>query len=460
MSVEPRIQTAGTVPAGRNYPSGGYAWYVLGIFFVAAILSYTDRLVLNLLVDPIRGDIHISDTQMSLLQGAAFAVVYSFVSLPLGRYADTHNRRNVLIGSILIWSVATAICGFAASFGGMFAARIGVGLGEAALAPAIMSMIPDYFPENRRGTAYGVYLTGMAMGGGAAIVIGGALFHGFQSGRLGAIPAIGHMVPWRAVLVALSLPGYLIAGLMLTVCEPARQDKLSANGGAPGSFAATVRYFKENSRTFGYLFAALALENMPAFGIPAWMPSIFTRQFGMTLQAVGTVLGAVSLIGSGVGAVLGGVISDWLVLRGGPDILLRWVVWVSIGTVPLLTFPLLPGTTLILGVYLVYLILNSMAATAGITAIQNAVPSEMRGLSVAVQAFLYILVGLGLGPTSVALATEYVFRNSKAVGVAIVVVSIPATVGMIVLVWLSLRHYRRTRAAFDEGLRHAASNIK
>lgn len=452
MSVAVEKLAAGAVPSGRDYPNAHYAWYVLTIFFVAAILSYTDRLVLNLLVDPIRQDIHISDTQISLLQGAAFAVVYSFISLPLGRYADTHNRRNVLIAGVLIWSVATAICGFAAGFAGMFVARIGVGVGEACLAPAIMSMIPDYFPENRRGTAYGVFLTGMAMGGGAAIMIGGTLFQGFQSGRLAGLPAIGHMVPWRAVLVALSLPGYLIAGLMLTVREPTRQDKLPADAGTSGSFAATVRYFKRNIHTFGYLFAAFALQNVAVFGIPAWIPSVFTRHFGMTLQAVGTALGAVSLIGSGVGAVLGGVISDRLVLKGGSDIGLRLTVWASIATLPLLAFPILPGTTLVLGVYSVYLILNSMAATAGITAIQNAVPSEMRGLSVAVQAFLYNLVGLGLGPTSVALATEYVFHDSNAVGLAIFVVTTPVTLGMIVLMWLSLGHYRRTRASLDQGL--------
>ncbi|MBS0418753.1 MAG: MFS transporter [Proteobacteria bacterium] len=433
----------------RDYPSGRYAWYVLVVFFIAAILSYTDRLVLNLLVDPIRRDIHISDTQVSLLQGAAFAVVYSIISLPLGRFADTHNRRNVLIAGVLIWSVATALCGFAGSFGEMFVARIGVGVGEACLAPAIMSMIPDYFPENRRGTAYGVFLTGMAMGGGAAIMIGGTLFDGFESGRLGGLPGVGHMVPWRAVLVALSVPGFLMAGLMMTVREPVRQGKLSANAGAPSSFAETMGYFRKNSRTFGYLFAAFALENLPAFGIPAWIPSIFTRQFGMTLQAVGTVLGTVSLIGSGIGSILGGVVSDWLVPKGGTDVGLRLVVWLSIATVPLLVFPILPDTRWILGVYLVYLILNSMAATAGVTAMQNAVPSDMRGLSVAMQAFLYMIVGLGLGPTSMALVTDYVFHDSKAVGMAIFVVATPVTVATIVLIWLSLGHYRRTRAAMD-----------
>ena len=145
----------------QSWPSRRHGWWMIAVFFATAILSYTDRFIFSLLVDPLRADLGISDTQVSLLQGLAFALVYAFAGLPLGRLADLVPRRNVIIAGVLLWSAATAACGFAATFGQLFAARIAVGIGEAALAPAAVSMIADYFPPARRGTALSVFIAGM-----------------------------------------------------------------------------------------------------------------------------------------------------------------------------------------------------------------------------------------------------------------------------------------------------------
>ena len=432
-------------PGESSYPSARYAWYVLAIFFLAAILSYTDRLILNLLVDPIRDELQISETQISLLQGAAFAVFYALISLPLGRYADRHNRRNLIAIGIAVWSVATAVCGLATSFPGLVVARICVGLGEAALAPAVMSMIPDYFPEARRGTAYGVFVTGMVMGGGGAALIGGALLDGFQSGQLAFLPLIGHMVPWRAVLVALSLPGVLLLALILTVREPVRRDSLAARVEGEAGFGATLRYFSDNRWTFIFLISVFALGNMVGYGGASWMPSVFARRFGLSAAEIGYSFGLVSLIANGVGAILGGLLSDRLVQRGGADRALWFVLWTSVATLPLLAFSVLPTVTLILACYSAFVIVSSMAGTAGIAVLQNAVPSEMRGFSVALQACTYTLVGLGLGPTSIAITTEYVFQDPQSVGLSIFAVSLSVTAASIVLIWLSISPYRATR---------------
>ena len=435
-----------SVSAAKPFPLPHHAWYALGIFFLAAVLSYTDRLILNLLVDPIRQDLHITDTQVSLLQGAAFAVLYALISLPLGRYVDSHNRRNIIAAGVVIWSLATAVCGVVSGFGALFAARIFVGVGEATLAPAVMSLIPDYFPEHRRGTAYGCFLTGMAMGAGAAMLIGGALFEGFHSGRFSTVPLIGHMAPWRAVLIALSLPGFLVSGLILTVREPARRDTVKKSTGtqATSHFATTLRYFKDNRRTFSYLFAAFALLNLVSYGCAAWLPSVFIRHFGLTQGQVGTELGVVSLTGTAIGAILGGLLSDRVVRRGGPVAVLRFTLWSSVATLPLLVSSILPSITLVLIVYFAFLVVGCMVGTASITAIQSAVPGDMRGFSVAIQAFVYTLVGLGLGPTSIALATQYVYRDPRAVGLSMVTVAVPVTVVGTFLVWLALPHYSLT----------------
>src|SRR5690348_797262 len=155
-----------------GYPKRSYAWTVVAILIATAILSYTDRQVLSLLVDPIRHDLGITDREVSYLLGAAFAVVYGVAGIPLGFLADRTSRRNLICGGVVVWSCGTIACGLAHTFGQLFAARIVVGLGEAVLSPAAISLISDYFPPARRGTAVGFFLAGIAIGIGAAILIG------------------------------------------------------------------------------------------------------------------------------------------------------------------------------------------------------------------------------------------------------------------------------------------------
>jgi MFS family permease len=432
------------------YPKPGYAIYVLAIFFVVAILSYTDRLILNLLVDPIRHDLGITDTQVSLLQGAAFAVLYSVIGLPLGRFADRFNRRNLIVFGVVVWSVATAACGLASGFWPLFAARIGVGLGEAALAPAAMSMIADYFPPNRRGTAIGIFLTGMAMGGGTAVLFGGALLQGFESGRL-ALPALfGHLPPWRAVLVSLSLPGCLVAPLLLTVREPARRETLVAAAGGQGAFAPTRRFFSENRWTFIYLFTAFALANLVSNASDSWLPSVLIRRFSLSPVQVGASIGAVSLICGGAGTLVGGVIADRLQHAGRSDAGLRFTLITFLCALPLLIFPLMPTVVLALTMAGLYAFIIGMAGTAGLTATQNAVPGEMRGFAVSLQACMYTLIGLGLGPTLVAFTTDHIYRDPKQVGASIVTVTVPVSIVSALLLWRALGRYRTTRARFAD----------
>src|ERR1700726_4429522 len=204
------------------YPRRSYAWSVVAILIATAVLSYTDRQVLSLLVDPIRGELGISDTQVSLLLGTAFAVVYGIAGIPLGFLADRTSRRNLMFAGVLVWSCGTLACGFSQTFGQLFAARIVVGLGEAVLSPAAISLISDYFPPSRRGTAVGFFLSGIAMGSGAAILIGGGVMHAVESGALAAT-ALASEAPWRTVLLMIGGPGLLWALVILLIREPIRR---------------------------------------------------------------------------------------------------------------------------------------------------------------------------------------------------------------------------------------------
>jgi MFS family permease len=177
-------------------------------------------LIFGVLVEPLRGELHLSDVQIGILQGTAFAVLYSVIGLPFGRIADLVPRRNLLICAVALWSLGTILCGLSHSFGALFAARLLVGIGEAALAPAAMSLIGDYFPPQSRALPTGIFLTGMVVGGGGAIAVGGFLLNAAQHAAFSAIPVVGALAPWRAVLAVLGLAGFIVAALVLTLAEP------------------------------------------------------------------------------------------------------------------------------------------------------------------------------------------------------------------------------------------------
>src|ERR1700737_877766 len=218
----PELQVFGSRAQQDDFPPRGYAWAVVAILIATAVLAYTDRQVLSLLVDPIRADLGISDTQVSLLLGTAFAVVYGIAGLPLGYLADRTSRRNLIFCGVLIWSIGTIACGLSQSFGQLFAGRLVVGLGEAVLSPAAISLISDYFPPSRRGMAEGCFLSGIAMGIGAAILIGGGVLHFVQLGALAGTP-LATQAPWRLVLLLIGAPGLLWALAILAIREPVRR---------------------------------------------------------------------------------------------------------------------------------------------------------------------------------------------------------------------------------------------
>ena len=393
-------------PEAGGAPGGGLSWLALAVFFTAAMLAYTDRLILNVLVEPIRHDLGASDVQVSFLQGAAFAVIYALIGLPLGRFADRHKRRNLVAAGVLLWSVATAICGYAADVGQLFAARIFVGIGEAALAPAVMSMIPDLFPPARRGTAIGIFLAGMTIGGGVSVAVGGLLLGAFSSGALAGLPLLGQLAPWRAVLVSLAIPGFAVALLVACLPEPARLERTRTPQEA--DIRPVLAFFWRHRGLFAAMFGAFALMQGVDYGLSAWLPSLLLRRFALATAVAGPRIGLVSILFGGGGTLLGGWLADRLLARGFSDGRVRVALFGYTLTLPCLLFPLGSSERLVLLGYAAYSVASAMASAAGLTATQDAVRAEMRGLSISLQAMAYTLFGLGCGPTHVAVTTEHV----------------------------------------------------
>jgi MFS family permease len=402
------------VPQQADYPRRGYAWTVVAILIATAVLSYTDRQVLSLLVDPIRADLGISDTEISLLLGTAFAVVYGIAGLPLGYLADRTSRRNLIFCGVLVWSVGTLACGLAQSFGQLFAARLVVGLGEAVLSPAAISLISDYFPPSRRGMAVGCFLSGIAMGIGAAILIGGGVLHFVQLGALAHTP-LATLAPWRLVLLVIGAPGLLWALAILAIREPVRRTSE-----APVAAAADANGW----RTTGWarvipIYIVVAIASLVDNAVGAWAPTLLTREFHMDRAQVGVELGILLTAAFGGGVLAGGWLADRAGLRGGWSRKLLVCLAASALILPVAASINVAHVTVVLLCVPAYFALSGVVTACGFSAILDVVPNRSRGLAMSISFFLNVAVGGAVGPTAVALASDHVFGSEAGLGPAL-----------------------------------------
>jgi MFS family permease len=398
--------------AEAGYRSPAYAWSVVAILIATAVISYTDRQVLSLIVDPIRHDLRIGDTQFSLLIGTAFAVVYGVAGVPLGWLADRTSRRNLILAGLAVWSLATLACGLARSFGELFAARLFVGLGEAVLSPAAISLISDYFPARRRGVAVGFFLSGIAMGQGAAILIGGAVLQAVEAGFLAATP-LGHAAPWRLLLMLIGLPGLAWCLVILAIREPPRRSD------APAEAAPTSKPPSLGPRAWllaAPIYAVVAAASFVDNAVGAWAPSLLIRQFAKDPGQVGVELGLLLTIGFGGGVIAGGYSADRAGAAAGLAGKMRLALILGALIVPVALSMNAPDFTIALVSIPLYFALSGAVTAVGFSAILDTVPNSARGLAMSISFFLNVAIGAGLGPTAVALASAHIFGEHAGLG--------------------------------------------
>jgi MFS family permease len=405
-----------------GYPPRLYAWGVVVILVVTAVFSYTDRQVLSLLVDPIRRDLGISDVQVSLLLGSAFAVIYGVAGIPFGWLADRASRRNLIFAGSLIWGIGTISCAYAGSFAQLFTARVFVGLGESVLSPAAISLISDYFPPSRRGLAVGSFLSGIAIGQGAAILIGGAALHLVQAGTLASTP-FGSLAPWRLVLLIIGAPALVWSLAVFLVREPARHgtETIAGAENVGGAPLASILLGPVVP-----MYVVVAAASLVDNAVGAWAPTLLIRSFHLNAAYVGLELGLRLVIGFGGGVLVGGWLSDragrggyWsgkLLVCFGISLLILPTSWMINGSSERLVMFAVPA----------YFLLSGAFTACGFSAILDVVPSGRRGLAMAVSFFLNVAVGAGLGPTMVALASAHIFGSQAGLGAPI---ALTATIG-------------------------------
>jgi MFS family permease len=422
-----------------EYPSRPYAWTVVAILIATAVLSYTDRQVLSLLVDPIRGELGISDTQISLLLGTAFAVIYGTAGIPLGYLADRTSRRNLIFVGVSIWSVGTIACGLSHNFAEIFAGRIVVGLGEAALSPAAISLISDYFPPSRRGTAVGLFLSGIAMGSGAAILIGGGVLHAIELGALAATP-LASQAPWRMVLLAIGGPGLLWGFVILLIREPIRRatETAPASGGGADRSAWRATPWARVVPIYLMLAAASFVDN----AVGAWAPTLLIRNFSRDPAQIGVQLGLLLTVGFGGGVLIGGVLADRAGGRGGWQAKLRICVYSGLLILPISLLMNSPHFRVVLTGVPVYFALSGIVTAVGFSAILDAVPNRSRGLAMSMSFFLNVALGAGAGPTAVALAGQHVFGARQGLGPPLVLTVAGGYLVALVALWAALSIFK------------------
>jgi MFS family permease len=416
--------TPATPPAAsaESRQSLRYAWYVVGVLTLAYVFSFIDRQIFSLLVGPLRRDLHISDTQISLLQGLSFALFYTFFGIPIGRLADIRSRRLIITLGMLLWSVLTAGCGLAQTFMQMLFLRMGVGVGEAALSPAAYSLITDYFPRRRLATAISVYSMGIYIGSGLSFLVGG-LVVGYASTRATwTLPLLGTVRSWQLIFLTLGLPGAALAPLLFTVREPdtrrARAQRLIV------PLRQVVSYIHKNRGTFLLHNIGFGLLSLGAYAGGAWIPEFFHRHFHWNIRTAGIVFGVnVGVFGS-LGIIGAGWIADHLRSRGRANANLFVGAIVAILLIPINCAAFLSWSPVWAAVFLAPLCLLS-AAPFGIApaAIQEMMPADMRGQASAIYLFILNLIGLGIGPTAIAVCTQYIFRRDDAVHYSLALVT-------------------------------------
>ncbi len=445
--MESTHETQGNItpPSSAAWPSPTRAWYVVGILTLAYTVSFIDRQILNLLVEPIKHDLGISDTQISLLQGLAFAIFYSLMGLPIAWLADRSNRRNIIVVGMVLWCLMTAACGLSRNFLQLFLARIGVGVGEAALSPPAYSIIADYFPPHRLARATGTYAFGVYAGAGIAMLAGGAVISLISAAETIVLPVLGSIRPWQLTFLVVGMPGLLVAALMLTVREPVRRDSRMAadKQRVKPAIADLLDFLRSRKSAIAALCIGFSFIGMVIIGILSWTPTLFIRIHGWTVGEIGLAYGLILLLLGTSGSVLGGVVADWIYRRGRQDATLRTALYASLLALPFaIAMPLVDNARLAIALLAPLTFLLSAPVGLSAAAIQLMTPNHLRAQVTAFYLLVVALIGTGFGPVVVALMTDYLFRDPQSVGRSLALVSLVLIPLGAISLWHGCRIFR------------------
>ncbi|MGY9059434.1 MAG: spinster family MFS transporter [Candidatus Puniceispirillales bacterium] len=394
----------------------------LVLLLLAYILSFIDRNIMSVLIGPIRQDFNISDFQYSLLHGFAFSMFYITLGLPIARLADKYPRFNIISIGILLWSFMTCVCGFTKNFFSLFFARMGVGVGEAALSPAAFSILSDIYPKEKLPQAIAIYSLGITIGGGLAYILGGIVYEYFSTVDLETSLFFSNLQPWQMTFLAVGLPGFLIALCLKCLPEPPRTSnqiplEMEENN---SSLRDVLNFFNSNWRVYIGIIGSMSLMSVLGYGIMAWYPELLIRIYDIDRSTAGSHFGLVFIVAGSTGALLGGWVCSSLISRGVIDAPVRVIICVAVlWAIPTTIAPFSNSAELaMIMAWPIVFFLNSYFGI-GVSAIVLATPHNMRAQASAILLFFTNLFGLTFGPTAVAILTDFIFVGDEYLGASL-----------------------------------------
>jgi MFS family permease len=474
-------------PKSEAYPSPLKAWLTSIVLFGALALAFMDRQVINLLVDPIKADFHLTDVQMSYLTGIAFAGLFSVAIMPSGWLADRLNRRNLVLGAAVLWSVATIFCGLTGGFWQFFAARSAVGLCEAVISPAAIPMIADMFPPARRAAAVSLYNVGSGVGVSFSLIFGGLILAKVTDWNVTSLPVVGPVLPWQVVYVVLGIGGgIVICAALLGIREPKRNAGISEAAepseivrfvllslflsGAVvsgllhiwwlifilvplGLYVASTLFTGQNrSEAFAFIaqhrtvfiphFLGLALAGICVFAMLSWLPAHIGRTFGWAPSDIGWRYGLMFFLGP-LGAVGAGFLAERIIQRGRID---GTLIVTAIGIAGFAVFGIVAvlatSVAVAIPAIVLMLIFISVPYGPGVAVLTQVAPPKIRSRVLSVYLFVFNTSSLIFGPLVPALFTDYVYHSPKLVGYSIATTLAILEPIAFVLILLAMRPFR------------------
>jgi MFS family permease len=412
-------------------------------------LSYLDRQLISILVGPIKASLGLSDTKIGLLQGISFSLFYVAASLPLARIADRGNRTRLIAVCIVIWSFMTMFCGLATSFLLLLAARIGMASAEAGLPPAALTMMADMFDAKGLIRATSFFNVAPYIGGGIALLGGGALYGLTANWTMPVIPIIGQVARWQLLFIIIGSSGFLIAGIMFFVPNIQRRRGNIVNKNA---FWEILRFVREHPRVTVPYMLAIAAMSMLMNAYISWFPAAMIRLHSLDEKSIGLAFGPVYLISGALGTLAGGI----FIARNDLDVVERIFKFMRTAAIALLAVviiaPLSGSLTFDLGLMGVAFFLISSVVGLSSIPFQFIAPGHLRAQSIALLSMFSALIGIGLGPLTVGVLSDALSSVPHPLSVALALVGAIVVPTIIALLTVVLNAYRTLQRRDQGGL--------
>ena len=397
-----------------SWPKPIYAWFFTSILLFAYIISFIDRQMINYLVVPIKEDMGLTDFEISFIQGWGFVLAYVIFSIPFGRIVDKVNRVKVLIGGIIIWSVATAACGFSKNSWQLVLSRSGVGAGEAALTPASWSIISDLFPVERRSFPMSIYLMGPYIGQGLSLLFGAQILRIYNE----PVTLLESIIiqPWQIIFLIIAVPGIILGLFMFTLKDPERKEGLTDEKEENESIKEVFSYVIKNIGAYMPLLIGSAFIIVLLYGVQSWVPTFLHRIHGWEHTRIGDQYGLVALFAGSLGVISGPVCEKYLTkLNFNPPIIILCIITsIALTIIGPLTFLSLNSDIVLIGIFITSFFITLPLALFA-TSLQNITPNQYRGVVSGLYVFTVNITGYGLGPMAVAFFTDKVFKSEMAI---------------------------------------------